>query len=95
MKRSLLNLLPLLHSFVTRTSTMSAKAISEASGKTLLRNLGVLKNSRVATVTKSTNYDDLLAANPWLAGPKVRNWRVHVLKCERQWLDLLGRQNCV
>lgn len=53
---------------------MSAKAISEATGKDLLNRH--LKNSaavkcQCASVDENTNFTDLLNENPWL-GTKVR-----------------------
>lgn len=50
---------------------MSAKAIREATGKDILNRLldtnAGAATSRFAAVTVDTKWDDLLAANPWLA----------------------------
>lgn len=53
---------------------MSAKAISEATGKALLNQHlahGVATVCRFASVTPETSWDDLVARNPWLSSEKL------------------------
>lgn len=52
---------------------MSAKAISEASGKLLLNKhlSGTCAISRCASVDETTNFDQLLRDNPWLNEGKL------------------------
>jgi len=58
---------------VNSKGEMSAKAISEASGKDLLnRQLsGTCAPSRCAVVNESTDFDQLLFANSWLKDQKL------------------------
>ena len=60
---------------------MSAKAISEKSGKQLLSKVGVIGDAHVASVKADTNYDALLQANSWLQS-QVRgrlNWKLMIV----------------
>eukprot|EP01137_Pigoraptor_chileana_P036094 Opistho-2@31091 len=54
---------------------MSAKAIREVDGKRMLAThlaaAGQPVSTRVAQVTKATDYDALVAANPWLQGTRL------------------------
>jgi len=47
---------------------MSAKAVSEASGKGLLNNvLTTAAKSKFVSINESSNFDVVLRENPWLA----------------------------
>lgn len=48
---------------------MSAKAIREATGKDLLNKFlkGTASASRYAVVNEDTNFNDVVANNPWLS----------------------------
>ena len=73
----------MLHSyFISRTVTMSAKAIREVTGKNLLNKClesGVAATAKFASVDASTDWDALLQDNPWLKTEV--NWRL-VFECD-------------
>ncbi len=50
---------------------MSAKAVSEASGKHVLATAGVIDEYRTACVDAASTPASLLAAHPWLASSRV------------------------
>ena len=54
---------------------MSAKAVSEASGKNLLNSvLTTAAKSRFASINESSNFDAVLRENPWLANTVSCSW---------------------
>ena len=70
--RALLDITPELRLTITQTpigvqARMSAKAISEKSGKELLAKVGVIDEALVVAVDETTKLDDaFLQAHPWL-----------------------------
>ena len=54
---------------------MSAKAVREATGKSILNkqlsSFGAFSQCQFATVESSTNWDTLVSANPWLTTSKL------------------------
>ena len=64
---------------------MSAKAISEKSGKVLLAAAGVIGAAHVVSVKADTKYDELLQANPWL---QTQVWDVFPDRVKTHSLDV-------